>query len=275
MDRRPRPTRVSIDPMKRFAILVALIAFLASGCRAEVRLLLDVAENGSGTVTAEVGINNQLRDLIDQLAGDSETIISGLDLGLEGEGTTRVDGDMTVYATQVAFEDDAEIATAAAGNFTSFSLELTGDGTSLEATLDLAGELDLSQFPVAPSTIDPDTLEAHILVALPGEVADHNADEITADGRFMWTIPLDGELYMFANTLYPKAGFPWWLVGLLGLSGALALGVWLAAVRREKKGSGARRPAPKPPPVDVPQPESAPTRTTENPRQHSPFFDMD
>jgi len=261
--------------MKRFALLVALLAVLISGCRAEVRLLLDVSEDGSGTVTAEVGINNQLRDLIDQLAGDSETIISGLDLGLEGDGTTRTEGEMTVYATQAAFDDEADIATAAAGNFTSFTLEITDDGTSLEATLDVAGELDLSQFPVAPNTIDAETLEAHIIVSLPGDITDHNADEITSDGRFSWDIPFDGELYMFANTVYPKAGFPWWLIGLLALSGGLAFGVWIAAVRREKKDSGSHRPAPEPPVVDTGQQDPSAPQTSENPRRHSPFFDMD
>jgi hypothetical protein len=260
--------------MKRFAILIALLAFLAAGCRAEVRLLVDVSEQGSGTVTAEVGINNQLRDLIDQLAGDSDAIISGLDLGLEGEGTTRVEQDMTVYATTVAFDDEADIAAAAAGNFTSFSLEMSDEGASLEATLDLAGEVDLSQFPVAPSTIDAETLEAHVIVALPGEVADHNADEVAADGRLSWDIPLDGELYMFVNTLYPQAGFPWWLIGLLALSAGLALGVWVAAVRREKRGAGNLPPAPEPPRVDKPEREG-PAPVTENPRQHSPFFDLD
>ncbi len=236
---------------------------------------LDVIEDGSGTLAAEVAINDQLRDLIDQLAGDSEAIIAGLDLGLEGERSTSLAGDMTVYTTEVAFADVAGIPAAAAGNFTFFSLEMTDDGTELEATLDLAGEVDLSQFPVSPSTIDPETLAAQITVSLPGEITEHNAHEITADGRFRWTIPLDAELYMFANTEYPKGRFPWWLVGLLALSGALALAVWLAAVRREKKGTAVRRPAPKPPPVDSPSAELPVADVKKSSRRRSPFFDFE
>lgn len=258
--------------MKRLAALVAVVALLAAGCRAEVRLLLDVTENGSGTLATEVGINRQLKDLIDQLAGDSEAIISGLDLGLVGEGSTRVDGDMTIYTTEVAFDEESEIAVAAAGNFTTFDLEMTDDGTSLEATLDLAGELDLSQFPVAPGSIDPQTLEGHVIVSLPGEIHEHNADEVTADGRFSWTIPLDEALYIYAATIYPKAGFPWWLVALIGLSVALAVGVWLAAVRREKRNERTPRRAPKPPPVHAPPGQ---TDVKSPPRRHSPFFDLD
>ncbi len=260
--------------MKRVLLLIAVLAAVVSGCRAEVRVLLDVAENGSGTLATEVAINNELRDLIDRVLGDSEAIISELDLGLEGESSTRLEDAMTVYVTEVAFEDTESISEAAAGNFTFFDLEISDEGTSLEATLDLAGELDLSQFPIAPSEIDPETLEAHISVALPGEIVDHNADEITADGRLTWIIPLETELYMFANTEFPKAGFPWWLVGLLALSGALALGVWLAAVRREKKGSGVHRPAPEPPPISTPDADSPASEVKTPPRHHSPFFDF-
>ncbi len=236
---------------------------------------LDVAEDGSGTLAAEVAINNQLRDLIDQLAGDSEAIIAGLDLGLQGERSTSTDGEMTIYTTEVGFSDEDSIEQAAAGNFTFFDLEMTDEGVTLEATLDLAGEVDLSQFPVTPDIIDPEALEAQISVLLPGEITDHNADEVTTDGRLRWVIPLDNVLYMFANTEYPTAGFPWWLLGILGLSGALALGVWIAAVRREKKGAAVRRPAPEPPPIDSPDQGVAGEDVKTPPRQHSPFFDFD
>jgi hypothetical protein len=255
--------------MKRLAALTALVALLMAGCRAEVRLVLDVNENGSGTLAAEVGINNQLKDLIDQLTGDSEAIISALDLGLVGEGSTRVDGDMTIYTTKVAFADETKISDAAAGHFTSFSLDMNDNGTSLEATLDLVGDLDLSQFPVNPSSIDPETFEARIVVSLPGESADNNADEITSDGRFSWNIPLDGKLYMFANTTYPKSGFPLWLLALLGLSGGLALAVWLAAVRRDRNAATTRK-APEPPALETGAPDAALGEGDE-----TPFFDLD
>lgn len=248
--------------MKRFLILISLLSILTAGCRAEVGLLLDVAEDGSGTLAAEVGIDQQLRGLIDQLGGDSDAIISGLDLGLTGTSDTRVDGELTVYTTEVVFSDTAAIPEAAAGNFTSFTLDLTDEGTSLEATLDLAGGLDLSQFPLDPATFDSEALQARILVSLPGDPANHNADEILDDGRFAWTIPLDTSLYMFADTVYPTSGFPWWLVILLALSAGLALAVWLAALRRERT-SVTKRPAPQPPLPPAPEPGSG-----------SPFFDI-
>jgi hypothetical protein len=252
--------------MKRLSITLALLSILAAGCRAEVRVLLDVSDNGTGNLAAEVGINDQLGDLITQLFGnDSEEVISGLDLGLVGTAATRVEGDMTVYTTEVAFTDVESIPEAAAGNFTSFRLDLTDEGASLEATLDLAGELDLSQFPLDPSTIDSENLLAEILVSVPGEPADNNADAVLADGRYRWTIPLDGELYMYVNTVYPKSDFPWWLVGLLALSGGLALAVWFAAVRRDKKGGTVRRPVPEPPPLE---------RSSRQPDEESPFFEL-
>lgn len=234
-------------------------------------MLLDVEESGAGTLTAEVAIDDQLEELITQLFGaDSSNIIAELDLGVEGTSDSRRDGDMTVYSTAVPFSDETEIADASAGNFTEFSLVLNDEGTSLEATLDVAGELDLTQFPVDPATIDPNALSASLIVDLPGEPVEHNADEVLNDGRLSWDIPLDSELYLFADTEYPSAGFPWWLVALLAISGGFALVVWLAAVRRDKQAEGVRRAAPEPPPV------TPPDRQQQAPQEpESPFFDLD
>jgi hypothetical protein len=257
--------------MKRLSIIIAVLAILVAGCRAEVRMLLDVEESGAGTLTAEVAVDDQLEELITQLFGaDSSNIIAELDLGLEGTSETRLEDDMTVYATQVTFEDETEITEAAAGNFTEFSLVLTDEGTSLEATLDLVGELDLTQFPVDPAAIDADALSASLRVALPGEPTQHNADDELADGGLSWAIPLDSELYLFADTEYPSGGFPWWLVWPLAISGGAAFAVWLAAVRRDKKTGEVRRAAPEPPPVTPPDLKAEPV-----PEQDSPFFDLD
>lgn len=251
--------------MKRLPIALAVLTLLLTSCRAEVRLRLEVAESGAGTVAAEVGINDQLQELITQLFGsESEQIIAELDLGLEGSSETRVEGDMTIYTTETVFDDVAGIPEAAAGNFTSFRLDLTDEGASLEATLDPAGELDLTQFPLDPSVLDREALQAQIIVSLPGEPSEHNATRIQTDGAYVWDIPLDSELYMFANTLYPKGDFPWLLIGLLALSGGLALAVWLAAVRRDKRGSAVARPAPEPPPV-----------TPDAPTEETPFFELE
>lgn len=256
--------------MKRLSLAVALLSVLAAGCRAEVGLVLDVNQDGSGTLSAEVGINDQLRELITQLFGaDSEGVISELDLGIEGESETRLERDMTIYTTEATFSEVEAIPEAAAGNFTSFQLDLADEGVSLEATLDVAGELDLSQFPVDPNAIDADTLQAQIVVSLPGDPSEHNADRLLDDGSYAWDIPFDSELYMFATTLYPTSGFPWWLPGLLALSGGLALVVWLAAVRRDRKGATERRPAPKPP--TPPQAPQGQPRASEE----SPFFDFE
>ena len=88
------------------------------------------------------------------------------------------------------------------------------------------------------------------------------------DGSMSWDIPLDSELYLFAATEYPSAGFPWWLVALLAISGGFALVVWLAAVRRDKQAGGVRRPAPEPP-------ETTPPDDSVKPQEpESPFFDL-
>ena len=154
--------------MKRASIVIALLAVLLGACRAEVNVVLEVTEDGSGTLRTDVGIDDEMRLLINQLFGnEGEAVIAELDLGIEGTSETRLEGDLTVYSTEVEFTDVSEIPTAAAGNFTEFSLEMTDEGTSLEATLDLKGELDLTQFPVDPTSIDPANLQATVIVSLP------------------------------------------------------------------------------------------------------------
>ncbi len=264
--------------MKRIALLIAALAVLASGCRMDVAIRLDVADNGSGTLATEVTINNQARDLINSLAGDGEAIVSAFTLRLDGETVTNVGDETTSYTTTVAFDDPDDIEEAAAGNFSDFTLQMADEGVALEATLDIAGELDFSTFPIQPDTIDPEVLGGRIVVSLPGDVTEHNADELLDDGSLSWAIPLEEDLYIFANTVYPTDGFPWWLLGLLAVSIALAFAVWMAAVRREKKTTVGRRPAPEPPRVDGPEtkePERKPEDLKSQPRQHSPFFDFE
>ena len=257
--------------MKRLSIVIALLAILTAGCRADVRLLLDVGEDGSGDLSVEVGVDDELDQLITQFFGPSEEVLSSLDLGIDGERTTRTEGDLTVYTTTVTFAETSEITEAAADNFTDFSMEVTDAGASLEGTLDITGELDPAQFPVDPAAIDQESLSATVVVSLPGEPVDHNADEVLEDGRLSWTIPLDASLYMFATTEYPGTPFPWWLVVLLVVSAGLALAVWQAAARRDKKTGPERRVAPEPPSTS---PADKPPETPE-PEAGSPFFDID
>lgn len=257
--------------MKRLSIAIALLAFLTAGCRADVRLLLNVVEDGSGDLSIEVGVDDELDELITQFFGPSEEVLPSLDLGIEGEKATRTENGLTVYSTTVTFADTSEIEAAAAGNFTDLSLEVTDAGASLEATLDITGELDPSQFPVDPEAITRETLSATVVVSLPGEAVDHNADGVLGDGRLSWNVALDSSLYMFANTEYPSSPFPWWLVILLLLSAGFALAVWLAAVRRDKQTGKERRSAPEPPVITPPDRPAEPVSTD----PESPFFDID
>lgn len=253
--------------MKRAAVILALLSLLLSSCRAEVRLLLDVSDTGSGTLSTEVGIDDQLAALMDQLTGDTAGIISEVDLGLSGETTSRKVGDMTVYTTTVDFAEPDEIATAAAGNFNSFNLEISDEGAALDAVLDLTGEIDVSTLPVDTSAISSDALEAQVIVTLPGEPSDHNADEVRSDGSLVWTIPFDRPLQLQAATTFPQSSFPWWLLTLLVISIGLSLAVWFAAVLRERRREAGKRPAPQPEPAEpVPAPE---------PELPTPFFDLD
>ena len=98
--------------MKRLSIIIATLAVLVAGCRADVRLLLNVAADGSGDISVEVGVDDELDQLITQFFGPSEEVLPSLDLGIEGERSTRIEDGLTFYTTTVTFTDTAEIAPA-------------------------------------------------------------------------------------------------------------------------------------------------------------------
>ena len=233
-------------------------------------MLLNVADDGSGDLSVEVGVDDELDQLITQFFGPSEEVLPSLDLGIDGERSTRIEEGLTFYTTTVTFDDTSEIAPAAAGNFSDFALEVTDAGATFEATLDITGELDPAQFPIDPNALDDEALKTSVVVSLPGESVDHNADQVLEGGQLSWAVPLDQRVYMFANTEYPSSPFPWWLVVLLLLSVGLGLVVWLAAVWRDQQTGTERKAAPEPPPIDTPQPAADPSTNKDD----DPFFDI-
>ncbi|MGD2051038.1 MAG: hypothetical protein PVI35_01065 [Acidimicrobiia bacterium] len=243
--------------------LVWVLALLTTGCRAEVNLVLDVNEDGSSTVEAEVGVDQEVQDLVGSLANGDLDILTGLDFGIEGTTEQRTEGDMTFYVTPASFDSVAALIGAVGdgdgtGPFRRFSLTVNDDGAELDATLAPLGGSDLAadELPLDPATISGQLFSASVLVTLPGTVEEHNADEQLADGRLRWAIPITGdELTLHARSSYGGRGFPVWLAAVLALAAAAGIALWAVSARRKRRAIAAIGAAPAPPP--------------------SPFFEID
>ncbi len=227
-----------------------LIAFglmlLTTACRAEANFLLNVAEDGSGDITIELGIDDELLELVEAFGGGADDI-----LGVVPDGTdvvTRTEGDMTFYAGTEPFSDPTELLETAGileeadATFQELDLVVEDGGATLNAvietpnateTLEGLGAGDLGGF----GDIGADVFTSSLVVALPGDLVETNADEILPDGRLRWDIPLlGGVVSVMAVTETAGGGFPWGLVlGILGA--ALVIGAAVLWVRHRQSGS--------------------------------------
>ncbi len=232
--------------MRRTFLFIAAVSvsLLLVSCRAEINITLDVEEDGSGTAAFEFGLDEELRSLMASTGADADDLFSDLDTGFEG-GTAfqREEGDMSFEGVLVEFDDVNEISDQLADSsgdlagFGEFSFEVGDTEAVFDAAL-LSEEQDLGDFPFDPSALTGDVFSANFIVGMPGTVVEHNADEVLADGRLRWDIPLfGGEKRLHAVADFGGGGFPWLWV-LLGIALLVGVVATIAAVvlgRRQQR----------------------------------------
>lgn len=229
--------------MGRLWRLAVVLALLAVACRAETNVVLEIREDGSGTYTVELGLDQELQDLLAGFTGgEGNGIIPGFDLdvpGLDGNPLesldSRVEGDMTFYTSTDTFtttEELERLVTTAGGenSFETFDVTIDGDLVTLTAQAgapgDLAGGAD--ELPISLDIIEQ-AFEASIIVRMPGTVTERNADEVLPDGRLRWEISLTDGVDVRAVSDLSESSFPWWIVIVI-IVAALALvgGLWFS-----------------------------------------------
>jgi hypothetical protein len=231
--------------------LAAVLALVTVGCRAETNVVLDIADDGSGTYTVELGLDEELQELLSGFTGgEGDGLIPGFDLdvpGLEGNPLdtleSRVEGDMTFYTSTDTFATLAELttlvqnATGEGNSFDAFDVTIGDEKAEIVASAgapgDLTGDLDL---PISLDIIEQ-AFSANVIVALPGSVEEHNADEVLSDGRLKWNISLSEGVDIRAVSDFGESSFPWTIVVVAALVVA-AFGIAVAVARRR-----AQRPA--------------------------------
>ena len=70
--------------MRRYLILMAVLAFALTACRVESNIILDIEEDGSALVGAELGFDEEFRQLLGDNNVDPDDLFGGLpDLGAD------------------------------------------------------------------------------------------------------------------------------------------------------------------------------------------------
>lgn len=228
--------------MRKYVLAFFGLALVLSACRIESNIILNINEDGSATVGAEIGFDEEMLDLVTQGGGDPNDILGDLpDLGGDGvEPIQRVDGDMTYYGVTTNIDDLStyDFDGFEGEAFSEFSYQFDSNSATLAATVDATGVGDLGgeDLGIDPAEITGDIFSARVLVAMPGTIAEHNADEVMSDGTLVWNLPLSGSKDVFATSTFGSSSFNWiWLL----VGGVLLIGVIaaVAAVMTSRKDS--------------------------------------
>ncbi len=228
--------------MRTYVLAFFGLALLLSACRIESNILLEINEDGSATVGAEVGFDEEMLDLVGQNGGDPSDILGDLpDLGGEGtEPIQRVEGDMTYFGVKTTVDDLStfDFDGLDGQTFSEFTYEFDDSSATLAAKVDATGIGDLGggELPIDPSEITGEIFSARVVVTMPGTVTQHNADEVLGDGTLVWNLPLAGTKDIFATSDFGSspASWIWFVVGGVLIVGIIAA---IAAVMTSKKGS--------------------------------------
>jgi hypothetical protein len=228
--------------MRKYVLAFFGLALVLSACRIESNIIMNIEEDGSATVGAEIGFDEEMLDLVTQGGGDPSDILGDLpDLGGDGvEPIERVEGDMTYYGVTTNIDDLStyDFDGFEGEAFSEFSYEFDDSSATLAATVDATGVGDLGGegLGIDPAEITGDIFSARVLVAMPGTIAEHNADEVMSDGTLVWNLPLSGSKDVFATSTFGGSSFNWiWLL----VGGVLLIGVIaaIAAVMTSRKDS--------------------------------------
>ncbi len=180
--------------------LGVVLALIAVACRAEVNVVVEVEEDGSGLYAAEVGLDKELQEIFANFGAESGDFLSNFDLDLpeESETTERVEGDMTYAVTTFTFDSpeelDAVIASASASadassQFEKFNLTVDENGAELDAEIVVPdateGLSEAEGLGLDPTKLTDEFFSVNVIVGMPGTVEESNADRTLSDGRLL------------------------------------------------------------------------------------------
>ncbi len=236
-----RPATATVVPMRKLYVYLVVLALLAVGCKVRIEQGTTVREDGSGEVTIVVLLDEELRELVGfedaestfELAGgvpDGFQVSNVRDGEFEGARAVRPFESLDELATVIddilaGTEIAEELALTRTGN--QFDYRATvGDIQQIAASANLPG--------VTAETFD-EFFEISLSLVLPGDLLEHNADEVSPDGRLTWQIQGDDTgRTLSASSRVANPLLPWALAiaaALAAVGGSIA---WWRVRRQER-----------------------------------------
>ena len=257
--RKTPPVELPLNPsqekefMRRLTVLAALLALVATACKIETNFGAVINANGSGTIIAEVGMDEEaegfiLSDGSDPFEGNDLADCAGARMREEQRGDLKfwiIECDVaditqfesTMTATENTFLQSFDIT------ITDTLVSVSGVASADETLGEQSGEFDPEMF--------EDAISANLRITMPGRILEHNAD--SQDGNTLsWVIPVLGGTLDVSATSDPtgtpagggSGGFPLWLIILIVVV-VLAAGYYFY-MQNKKKGGAVATPPPAP-----------------------------
>lgn len=242
--------------MRRLIVFASLLALVATACKLETNFGAVINADGSGTIIAEIGVDDEAAELF----LDGGDPFDGNDLSSAPGARTSQErrGDLTYYIVEVDVDDitDAEQQLIDSENALLSNLDITVTDTrvSVSGSASADGTLGDQAEGFDPGAFE-DAISATVYFTLPGAILSHNADR--QDGnKLFWDVPvLGGTLDIQAESdpagtpASGSSGIPTWAYGLIGvvLLGAL---YYFMKGRSEGGSAAATDEVPPPPPAE-------------------------
>jgi hypothetical protein len=226
--------------MRKYILIFAMLTLVLTACRIESNTKLDINDDGSGTLTVEIGLDDEFLALLTSQGGMTEDdFLDSLLNQAGGTASQRTDGDMNYWAVTTEIDDltnlDAGIDET---GFSSFKYSFDDQGAKLTATLAADGGGDtLGEFGLDSSELTDDFISANLIVNMPGHVTEHNADEVR-DGALIWKVGFTGPTDVFATSTFGGSSFPWLIVlvvAILAVGIIVAMAALMASRRRAEQ----------------------------------------
>ncbi|HUP16171.1 MAG TPA: hypothetical protein VM848_09015 [Acidimicrobiia bacterium] len=231
---------------RRFVVLCFCTLLLAA-CEIRSYMDIDMSDTSNGTVSVQVGFDDQFRDAMEEFGGGTD-LVGELEADAPGEGWAVErfqDGDIEGVEMTKEFSsleelqellEEGRLSGPQEGLVGEVSFVDTGDTIRFEAEVPEGGDFE----GMSPGDMEGlFTYDARITVTFPGEVIDHNGE--LEENTVTWTF--DDPASMAGSELFAEgrkgSGSPMVaIVGVLLGLGVVALVVWQVLSRRKPPSDG-------------------------------------
>lgn len=242
--------------MRRLTLLASLLALVAVACKIETNMGAIINADGSGTIVAEIGMDEEALSFFGDLV---EEPFADTDLEDLPNASVRQEqrGDMNFWVLEAETTDIAAqaraLVSAEESLVSSFEVTITADLVTVSARATAEETFGDDEF--FDPTLFEDAITANVFVVMPGEILSHNADSRQGN-RLTWTVPVLGGTLDIEATSDPRGapsgdgdGIPTWLIAVIA-GAAVAAVLYFLARRRQTGAAGAGSgPGGEPPPM--------------------------